>query len=158
MTIDMTVFDPWLKRWDLTPDGPPIAGTWASLLPVRRGGEPAMLKAGMTPEEKTALDLLAWAGAAPVLLLVAAHSIAGRTGEQRCPVAVGIGVDHVDGLLEIVDPEHRQHRPEDLVPVDLHRRRHPVQRPAQVGWHLDGHPPLVLTQVGGVRQRDPDPP
>ena len=62
MTIDVTVFDPWLTRWELTPDGVPIAGTWASLLPVRRGGEPAMLKAGMTPEEKTALDLLAWYG------------------------------------------------------------------------------------------------
>src|SRR5580692_4930815 len=62
MNIDMTVFDPWLKRWDLTPDGDPIAGTWASLLPVRRGGEPAMLKAAMTREERHGLDLLAWYG------------------------------------------------------------------------------------------------
>jgi streptomycin 6-kinase len=60
MTLDTTLFEPWLTCWELAPDGAPIAGTWASLLPVRRGGEPAMLKAGMTAEEKTAVDLLAW--------------------------------------------------------------------------------------------------
>ena len=60
MSIGITVFDPWLERWGLTPDGAPISGTWASLLPVRRGGEPAMLKAAMTREEKHGLDLLAW--------------------------------------------------------------------------------------------------
>jgi streptomycin 6-kinase len=60
MTLDPTVFEPWLQRWALTPDGAPIAGTWASLLPVRRGVEPAMLKAAMTREEQHGLDLLAW--------------------------------------------------------------------------------------------------
>ena len=58
----MSVFEPWLERWGLTPDGDPIAGTWASLLPVRRGEEPAILKAAMTREEKHGLDLLAWYG------------------------------------------------------------------------------------------------
>jgi streptomycin 6-kinase len=60
MKIDMTAFEPWLDRWGLQPDGAPIAGTWASLLPVQRGDQPAMLKVGMTPEEKAALDLLVW--------------------------------------------------------------------------------------------------
>jgi streptomycin 6-kinase len=58
--MDMTVFEPWLARWSLKPDGAPISGTWASLLPVRRGDEPAMLKAGMTAEERRSVDLLAW--------------------------------------------------------------------------------------------------
>jgi streptomycin 6-kinase len=58
---DEDLFAPWLARWALTPDGEPIAGTWAKVLPVRRaGGEPAMLKAGMTGSEAAALDLLAW--------------------------------------------------------------------------------------------------
>lgn len=56
----MTLFDPWLERWGLTPDGAAIKGTWASLLPVRRGDEPAMLKVGVTPEEAPGLDLLVW--------------------------------------------------------------------------------------------------
>ena len=60
MSIDMMIFKPWLDRWGLQPDGSPIAGTWAKLLPVLRDGEPAMLKAGMTAEEKKALNLLAW--------------------------------------------------------------------------------------------------
>jgi streptomycin 6-kinase len=60
MSIDMTLFDPWLDRWGLTPDGAPISGTWAKLLPVKRGDQPAMLKAAMTREERHGLDLLAW--------------------------------------------------------------------------------------------------
>jgi len=60
MTLDPSVFEPWLQRWQLIPDGAPIAGTWASLLPVRRGEAPAMLKAAMAREEQHGLDLLAW--------------------------------------------------------------------------------------------------
>jgi streptomycin 6-kinase len=60
MDIDMALFDPWLKRWGLTADGNPISGTWAKLLPVKRGDQPAMLKAAMTREERHGLDLLAW--------------------------------------------------------------------------------------------------
>jgi streptomycin 6-kinase len=60
MSIDMTLFDPWLERWDLTPDGAAIQGTWACLLPVLWGGEAAMLKVKVTSEEAPGLDLLAW--------------------------------------------------------------------------------------------------
>jgi streptomycin 6-kinase len=60
MDIDMALFDPWLKRWGLTADGNPLSGTWAKLLPVKRGDQPAMLKAAMTREERHGLDLLAW--------------------------------------------------------------------------------------------------
>lgn len=56
----MTLFDPWLERWGLTPDGAAIQGTWASLMPVGRDGEAAMLKVGVPPEEAAGLDLLAW--------------------------------------------------------------------------------------------------
>jgi streptomycin 6-kinase len=60
MSIDMTLFDPWLERWDLTPDGEAIQGTWACLLPVCRHGEAAMLKVKVTAEEAPGLDLLTW--------------------------------------------------------------------------------------------------
>lgn len=38
------MFDPYLARWQLTPDGEPIPTYSSRLLPVRRDGEPAMLK------------------------------------------------------------------------------------------------------------------
>lgn len=37
--------DAWLQRWDLAPDGEAIVTPRATLLPVRRAGEPAFLKA-----------------------------------------------------------------------------------------------------------------
>ena len=58
--MDPAIFRPWLARWRLTPDGPPIVGTWAKLLPVRHAGGPAMLKVDITAEEARGADLLAW--------------------------------------------------------------------------------------------------
>jgi streptomycin 6-kinase len=53
------MFKPYLLKWDLVPDGEPIATPTAWLLPVRRRGEPAMLKlAG--EEERGGNLLLEW--------------------------------------------------------------------------------------------------
>ncbi|MGD9508934.1 MAG: aminoglycoside phosphotransferase family protein [Geminicoccaceae bacterium] len=60
----------WLDRWGLAPDGPPIVTAAARLLPVRRGGIPAMLKLSAAAEEPAANALMAWwdgNGAARVL-------------------------------------------------------------------------------------------
>ena len=38
------MFDDYLARWHLTPDGTPIITHSSRLLPVRRDGVPAMLK------------------------------------------------------------------------------------------------------------------
>jgi streptomycin 6-kinase len=38
------MFDHYLARWGLTPDGEPIITRNSRLLPVRRGETPAMLK------------------------------------------------------------------------------------------------------------------
>ncbi len=46
-----SVYDPWLRRWALTPDGDPIFSNWSQLLPVRRGNERLMLKAAMAEQE-----------------------------------------------------------------------------------------------------------
>lgn len=64
------LFDDYLKRWDLRPDGEPIVTPRAQLLPVRQNGEPAMLKVATEPEEKFGGLLMAWwngDGAARVL-------------------------------------------------------------------------------------------
>ena len=43
-------------------------------------------------------------------------------GEDRGAVAVGVGVDDRDGLVHGAGTDHRQHRAEDLLRVDVHRR------------------------------------
>ncbi|WP_437518291.1 aminoglycoside phosphotransferase family protein [Sorangium sp. So ce1099] len=64
------MFDTYLHRWNLIPDGEPII-TWSGrLLPVRRAGEPAMLKLALHEEERFGGLLMEWwdgDGAARVL-------------------------------------------------------------------------------------------
>jgi streptomycin 6-kinase len=48
------VFDHYLARWGLTPDGEPIATRSSDLLPVRRAALPAMLKIAREEEERGA--------------------------------------------------------------------------------------------------------
>ena len=46
------MFDDYLERWGLTPDGTPIVTATSKLLPVRVDGLPAMLKIAVHDEEK----------------------------------------------------------------------------------------------------------
>ena len=64
------MFNPYLPRWQLTPDGKPIVTACSQLLPVRYDGEPAMLKiAGEAEEKLGGLLMTYWngEGAAQVL-------------------------------------------------------------------------------------------
>lgn len=64
------MFEPYLSRWQLLPDGEPIMTHGSRLLPVRRGAVPAMLKIALDDDEAIGNQLMAWwagAGAAPVL-------------------------------------------------------------------------------------------
>ncbi len=64
------MFDSYLARWDLIPDGPPIHTHSSDLLPVRYRDLPAMLKIARETEEKFGGLLMRWwngDGAAPVL-------------------------------------------------------------------------------------------
>lgn len=64
------MFSDYLDRWELIPDGSPIATHSSHLLPVRRRGVPAMLKIAVGAEEKFGAVLMAWwdgEGAARVL-------------------------------------------------------------------------------------------
>lgn len=63
-------FAAWLDRWTLLPDGVPILTFGCSLLPVRHGDTPAMLKIAHESEERLGAELMVWwngRGAAPVL-------------------------------------------------------------------------------------------
>src|SRR5262245_45562366 len=60
----------YLARWHLVPDGEPIETPSSILRPVRRNGEPAMLKIPREEEERRGGHLMAWwegDGAARVL-------------------------------------------------------------------------------------------
>ena len=64
------MFDTYLSRWNLIPDGSPIVTQSGRLLPVRRCGEAAMLKLATEEEERFGVMLLEWwdgDGAARVL-------------------------------------------------------------------------------------------
>lgn len=54
------MFEPYLKKWHLRPDGNPIVSHNSRLLPVRMKGRPAMLKIAMEAEEKFGGQLMAW--------------------------------------------------------------------------------------------------
>lgn len=68
--MEFAIFEPFLQRLSLTPDGEPIVTPSSHLLPVRRHGAPAMLKVAHEKEERFGSGLMAWwdgDGAAPVL-------------------------------------------------------------------------------------------
>jgi streptomycin 6-kinase len=56
----MKLFDDWIDRWALAIDGPPIHTASSDLLPVVRGGTPAMLKIARTDEERRGASLMIW--------------------------------------------------------------------------------------------------
>lgn len=56
------MFDDYLARWELTPDGGPIATRSSRLLPVRRRGVPATLKIATEAEERWGAALMTWWG------------------------------------------------------------------------------------------------
>jgi streptomycin 6-kinase len=47
-----TMFDDYLARWKLTPDGDPIVTRTSAILPVRSAGLPAVLKIATGEEER----------------------------------------------------------------------------------------------------------
>lgn len=53
-------FDDYLQRWQLVPDGEPIVTHSSRLLPVRRNGQPGMLKIAIEPDEKAGGDVMVW--------------------------------------------------------------------------------------------------
>ncbi|KRC70915.1 Aminoglycoside/hydroxyurea antibiotic resistance kinase [compost metagenome] len=64
------MFDAYLTRWNLAPDGAPIVTHAAQLLPVLHEGAPAMLKVSIEEDEKQGGVLMNWwdgQGAARVL-------------------------------------------------------------------------------------------
>ncbi|MCY1337200.1 Aminoglycoside/hydroxyurea antibiotic resistance kinase [compost metagenome] len=54
------MFEPYMTKWSLQPDGAPIRTPGSDLLPVRHEGLPAMLKIARDSEEKVGALLMCW--------------------------------------------------------------------------------------------------
>jgi len=98
-----SVFDAYLARWKLVPDGSPVVTHAARLLPVRHEGRPAMLKVSHEEDEKQGGVLMRWwdgHGAARALL------------DSQRDMAVLHGDAHHDNILDfgergwlVIDPK-----------------------------------------------------
>jgi streptomycin 6-kinase len=60
MSHAATLFETYLRRWSLVPDGAPIVTHTSELLPVRRDGAPLMLKVSQAEEERFGGLLMLW--------------------------------------------------------------------------------------------------
>ena len=68
--ISLKSFEPWLARWQLVPDGAPLATHASRLLPVLQGSAPAMLKLPEAEDERRGyLPLEYWNGNGAASLL-----------------------------------------------------------------------------------------
>jgi streptomycin 6-kinase len=120
------MFDEYLVRWALTPDGEPIVTPFSRLLPVRQRGAPLMLKIALAAEEKRGSRLMVWwdgQGAARVfahdgdaLLLeraVGPNSLSHFARNVRDDEATHILCEAIAKLHAVKKPP-----PADLIPLD----------------------------------------
>jgi streptomycin 6-kinase len=121
------MFDPYLSRWALTPDGAPITTHAAFLLPVRRNGGPAMLKIARNPEERRGGVLMDWwegEGAAHVFAIDGDALLMERaTGSRSLADYARTGRDE-EATHILCDAAARLHAPRpgtlpELVPLDI---------------------------------------
>jgi streptomycin 6-kinase len=87
MNCLLNAYIPWIKAWDLTPDGEPFETecTRNLMLPVRQGTRPCMLKIASAPEEIRGAALMTWwngDGAAEVLAHAGSAILLERASSQ----------------------------------------------------------------------------
>src|SRR5215204_6160928 len=122
------IFDEYLQRWKLRPDGEPIQTHSSRLLPVRRGDQPAMIKISHVVEERRGPHIMLWwngVGAARVLEFDGDAVLLERaTGTRSLNGMAKAGDD--DGATRILcDAVMRLHAPRDaplpeqLIPLNL---------------------------------------
>ncbi|WLR94764.1 aminoglycoside phosphotransferase family protein [Shinella zoogloeoides] len=131
------MFEPYLHRWHLVPDGDPIETHTSSLLPVRQAGRKAMLKLARADEERRGGSLMAWwagVGAAPVLAHAGEALLMERAdGEQSLSQMARAGRDE-EACRILCATAWRLHAPRrqplpDLVPLaQIFRALEPAAR------------------------------
>lgn len=120
------MFDAYLSRWGLVPDGAPILTRAARLLPVRWRGEAAMLRITILEEAKGGGVLLSWwdgRGAARVLAMDADALLLERAEGSRSLSAYARNGRDDEATRIICDVAAELHAPRgkplpDLVPLE----------------------------------------
>jgi streptomycin 6-kinase len=122
------LFDVWLRRWRLVPDGAPILTHSSRLLPVISDGLPAILKIALEQEEIRGAALMAWyagQGAARVLAHDGSALLLERAvGNRSLKTMARMGEDDAASriICETVDQLHapRKHAPgSELIPLSI---------------------------------------
>ena len=90
--------NPWLARWDLTPDGAPFATHTSVLLPVLAAGQPAMLKIATSPEEARGAAVLAWWGGEGAARVLALEGDALDKARMQAQMLVQQAINELDEL------------------------------------------------------------
>ncbi|WP_454850088.1 aminoglycoside phosphotransferase family protein [Rhizobium binxianense] len=119
------MFDSYLDRWSLEPDGEPIITHSSRLLPVIWQGRPAMLKVADVPEEKFAAELMQWwdgDGAAEVYALEGEALLMERATGKRSLLAMAINGEDDEASRIMCRTVARLHAPRakplpELVPL-----------------------------------------
>ncbi|MGH6866713.1 MAG: aminoglycoside phosphotransferase family protein [Methyloceanibacter sp.] len=118
----MSLFEPWLARWDLVPDGKPIATYSSNLLPVVHRGAPAMLKVPFEEEERWGWLLMTWwndDGAARVLARDGHVLLLERAMGSRSLAAMAESGRDNDASRIICQVAGRLHAPRGALPNEL---------------------------------------
>lgn len=122
------IFAEYLQRWRLAPDGEPIQTHSSRLLPVRRDGEPAMLKISHAVEERLGPHVMRWwdgGGAARVLEFGGDAVVLERaTGTRSLNAMAKAGDDDgatrilCDAVIKLHEPRSAP-VPDQLIPLPL---------------------------------------
>ncbi|WP_426747653.1 aminoglycoside phosphotransferase family protein [Myxococcus faecalis] len=120
------MFDEFLRRWSLTPEGGPIVTPGARLLPVRWRQTPAMLKLALDAEEQHGARVMTWwagDGAARVFAAEGHALLLERAEGARSLTQMARGGEDDEAcriLCAVADRLHAPRStppPEDLVPL-----------------------------------------
>ncbi|MFL5580887.1 MAG: aminoglycoside phosphotransferase family protein, partial [Gemmatimonadaceae bacterium] len=116
------MFEPYLVRWNLVPDGVPTVTPYSRLLPVRRAGRPAMLKIATAEEERRGAQVMAWwcgDGAARVLAHEGGALLMERATGGRALAAMARGGQDDEASRAICGVAARLHTRRDPPPRGL---------------------------------------
>ncbi|WP_436801384.1 aminoglycoside phosphotransferase family protein [Streptomyces griseorubiginosus] len=139
-----SLIDEFLQRWNLRPDGPPMHGVTALVLPVLKDDTPAALKLQLLDDESAGepLALRLWNGDGAVRLL------------DHDPVTHTMLLERLDSTRMLATlPDTR-----DAVLVIAHLLAHLTATPAPTGLrHLGDITQTMLDRTPAALKRIPDP-
>ncbi len=124
----MNDFAPYLERWGLVAEGPPITRRSSRLLRVRYRGEAAMLRVSTPEEERSGTPLMQWwdgSGAARVFTYDDGALLMERAEGTRCLAAMARNGEDDAACRILCDTALRLHAPRsappprDLEPLEL---------------------------------------